>query len=88
MQSASRSFDSAWRVRQASLRMTIFTHPSEAWMGHPLSMTDYWGERLLEDGSEDADEGVGFGEEGIVAVVGGHLAVVTACTGGLDDGGK
>jgi hypothetical protein len=43
---------------------------------------------LLEDRREEADEGVGLGEEGVVAVVGGHLAVVAAGARGADDGGE
>ena len=68
----------------ATLRMTIFTHPSEAWMGHPPMAQS----ALFEDGGEEADQGAGFGEEGVVAVVGGHLAVVAAGAGGANDGGE
>ena len=32
----------------------------------------------FEDGGEETDELVGLGEEGVVAVVGGHFAVVAA----------
>ena len=42
----------------------------------------------FEHRREQSDELIGLGEEGVMAVVGGHLAVVAAGAGGFDHGGE